>query len=81
MSADAWGHVLDQFFDLHTRRARLRLENIVTIDGYHDEMYDWIQNTLRNWNDVESIDFDSWKFKDKKTAEKFITLFNLTWAR
>lgn len=80
MYADPWGQILNEFFNLDIKRARLLPENIVIVDGYDHNMYEWIKKTLSSWKDVSLVGVDSWQFENKKTAEKFITLFNLKWA-
>jgi hypothetical protein len=81
MSSDPWAQVLDNFFNLYERRARLLPNNRVAIEGYSNDMYAWVHETLDKWKNVELVDVEIYRFKTKKDAEKFITLFNLKWAR
>ncbi len=81
MSSDPWTQVLDNFFNLYERRALLLPNNQVAIEGFHSDMYNWVHDTLDKWKNVELVDVEVYQFKNKKDAEKFITLFNLTWAR
>jgi len=81
MSSDPWTHILSNFFNLYSRRAYLLPENKVSIQGYNTDMYNWIHDTLANWKNVELVGVEVWQFENKKEAEKFITLFNLTWAQ
>jgi hypothetical protein len=81
MSADPWAQVLDNFFNLYERRAQLLTNNQVAIEGFNRDMYTWVHNTLDKWKNVELVGVALYQFKNKKDAEKFITLFNLTWAQ
>ena len=45
-----------------------------------EERLIWTTNQLLNWKDVSRQTYNQWKFSKKLDAEKFITLFNLTWA-
>ena len=40
-----------------------------------------VQEELKNWTNVRRMAWDQWNFKYKKDAEKFVTLFNLKWAK
>jgi hypothetical protein len=46
-----------------------------------DNTVDWATETLKNWNTAHRTSWDMWRFDSKYDAEKFITLFNLVWAR
>lgn len=81
MSSDPWAQIIDNFFNLYERRAHLLPENQVAIEGYNSDMYSWIHDTLAKWKNVELVGVEVYKFKHKKDAEKFITLFNLKWAQ
>lgn len=39
----------------------------------------WTEAQLINWPNCERKSFDMWDFKQRKDAEKFITLFHLSW--
>lgn len=83
MSADAWGHILESFFDLTKKTAELSRFGKrwkVKINGFDSVMYEWIEQTLENW-DCKKLDNEYWIFESRLTAEKFITLFNLKWAQ
>lgn len=41
----------------------------------------WATEQLSTWPNVKRLGFDRWSFSKKRDAEKFITLFNLTWAQ
>jgi hypothetical protein len=41
----------------------------------------WATEQLVTWKFVKRISYDQWIFFNKRSAEKFITLFNLRWAR
>jgi hypothetical protein len=40
---------------------------------------EWAAERLKDWPNVKRMSFDMWDFKHRKDAEKFITLFHLSW--
>ena len=46
-----------------------------------NDCVEWAGEKLKDWSDVKRISFDMWDFKSKKDAEKFITLFHLSWQQ
>lgn len=46
-----------------------------------DDIIFHVQEELKNWKHVRRMAWDQWNFKSKKDAEKFVTLFNLKWAK
>jgi hypothetical protein len=69
---------------------RLQLvEEFGTVDdaGNHmpsrnlDECVAWVDEKLKDWPDCNRKAWDMWDFKHKKDAEKFITMFHLSWAQ
>lgn len=46
-----------------------------------DICVDWTAEQLSKQKFVTRLSFDQWVFFRKRDAEKFITLFNLKWAR
>lgn len=60
-------------------------KEIIPTNGYHTSTFDdhisWIDEQLSKWQDVKRMSWDQWHFKYKKDAEKFITLFNIKWAK
>lgn len=42
---------------------------------------EWAAEKLKDWPDVRRMAFDMWDFKKRKDAEKFITLFHLSWEQ
>lgn len=46
-----------------------------------DEVISWCTSELEKWQGVRRISYDMWKFPKKHDAEKFITLYNLKWAK
>jgi|688.fasta_scaffold100806_5 hypothetical protein len=81
MSSDPWAQILDNFFNLYERRAQLLPQNQVAIEGFDTDMYTWAHETLDHWKNVKLVDVAVWQFNNKRDAKKFITLFNLKWAR
>lgn len=45
-----------------------------------DSKVNWTEKVLSTWPRVRRTSWDMWVFDKKRDAEKFITLFNLTWA-
>lgn len=43
-----------------------------------DKTITWTENELKKW-DCKRTSYDTWIFKSKRDAEKFITLFLLQW--
>ena len=63
---------------LKNRNTKWRLR--LVSNGPTDEQVDWTAETLKNWSTVRRTAWDIWVFDSKRDAEKFITLYNLTWA-
>jgi hypothetical protein len=40
-----------------------------------------VEEKLKDWPDCKRMAHDMWDFKHRKDAEKFITLFHLSWAQ
>lgn len=40
-----------------------------------------VEEKLKDWPNCNRMAWDMWDFKSKKDAEKFITLFHLSWAQ
>jgi hypothetical protein len=49
--------------------------------GLLDSRVEWVYNQLKDWPDCKRTAWDMWRFKSKRDAEKFITLYTLTWAQ
>lgn len=46
-----------------------------------DDCVGWTEKQLKTWPDCTRKAFDMWDFKHRKDAEKFITLFHLSWEQ
>jgi hypothetical protein len=46
-----------------------------------DDCVSWSLDKLKDWPNVKRMSFDMWDFKHRRDAEKFITLFHLSWAQ
>ena len=46
-----------------------------------DRCVKWIEEKLENHPDCRRMAWDMWDFKHRKDAEKFITLFHLSWVQ
>jgi hypothetical protein len=44
-----------------------------------DDCVDWVTEKLKDWPDCHRKAWDMWDFKHRKDAEKFITVFHLSW--
>ena len=64
---------------------RLQLVELTEDNSYHtnklDKCIDWVSTQLLDWPDCRRIAWDMWNFKHRRDAEKFITLFHLSWAQ
>lgn len=65
-----------------------RLQFIEETDGEQrwynqqlNECVEWTAERLKDWPDVRRMAFDMWDFKNRKDAEKFITVFHLSWQQ
>lgn len=50
---------------------------------FSEEIYNrlyWCDQQLSNWKDVRRKRYDIWAFQNKEDAEKFQTLYTLTWT-
>jgi hypothetical protein len=48
--------------------------------GLNDRV-EWTAEKLKDWPNVKRMSFDMWDFKHRKDAEKFITVFHLSWQQ
>lgn len=46
-----------------------------------NDSVEWASETLTDWPNVKRMAFDMWDFKHRKDAEKFITVFHLSWQQ
>jgi hypothetical protein len=46
-----------------------------------DQRVEWTAKTLDTWKTATRTSWDMWVFNNKKEAEKFITVYHLTWAQ
>ena len=46
-----------------------------------DNCVKWTDEKLKDWPDCKRMAHDTWDFKHRKDAEKFITLFHLSWQQ
>jgi hypothetical protein len=46
-----------------------------------DDCIKWVEEKLKDWPDCDRKAWDMWDFKKRKDAEKFITLFHLSWQQ
>jgi hypothetical protein len=57
---------------------RIREENDL---GNIDERCEWAAEQLSTWPNCRRVAWDRWRFKHRRDAEKFKTLFTLKWAQ
>jgi len=46
-----------------------------------DHCVKWVESQLKDWPNCHRKAWDMWDFKSRRDAEKFITLFHLSWAQ
>jgi len=46
-----------------------------------DDCVSWVEKEITRWPGVRRMAWDQWCFDDRRTAEKFLTLFYLIWER
>lgn len=46
-----------------------------------DECVKWVEEKLKGRDNCTRMAWDMWDFKNRKDAEKFITLFHLSWEQ
>jgi hypothetical protein len=56
-------------------------EQIRSTDSLLDKRVAWTYQELKKWADAKRTAWDMWVFDDKRSAEKFITLYYLVWAK
>ena len=53
--------------------------------GWYDQQFEdcikWAEKTLETWPDCHRGSFDIWDFKQRRDAEKFLTVFHLSWQQ
>jgi hypothetical protein len=60
-------------------------EDFVRESGFNSSEFDycinWTAEKLEKWPDTVRMSWDMWDFKHLRDAEKFLTLFHLTWQQ
>jgi hypothetical protein len=46
-----------------------------------EDQINWITAQLKKQKNCVRIDTGAWQFQNKRDAEKFITLYHLTWTK
>ena len=46
-----------------------------------DDCVKWVEEKLKDWTDCNRMSWDMWDFKHRTDAEKFLTMFHLSWAQ
>lgn len=46
-----------------------------------EDYINWADGKLKDWPDCKRMAYDMWDFKHRQDAEKFITLYHLSWAQ
>jgi len=46
-----------------------------------DNRVDWVTDELARWDDAKRTSWDTWVFKSKRSAEKFIMVYGLVWVK
>lgn len=51
--------------------------------GWYNQKFEdciqWAEEKLKDWPDCDRKAFDVWDFKQRQSAEKFLTVFHLSW--
>ncbi len=86
---DPWTEVLNQFYGCGIGKNKIFLHpsgknwKIQIIADY--DIHKWAETILLDWNNVNPVRNDlileHYEFNNRRDAEKFVTLFNLTWAQ
>lgn len=69
-----WRITLKEDFDKSKDHFVMEYDNL-------DTRVEWAKEQLVSWNDVTRTAWDMWVFKKKSDAEKFVTLYHLSWDR
>ena len=46
-----------------------------------DSCVKWTEEKLKDWPNTMRMSWDMWDFKDRQDAEKFLTVFHLSWQQ
>ncbi len=46
-----------------------------------DDCVTWAEEKLKEWPDCDRKAWDMWDFKSRREAEKFLTVFHLSWEQ
>ena len=46
-----------------------------------DDCIKWAEEKLKEWPDCDRKAWDMWDFKSRREAEKFLTVFHLSWEQ
>jgi hypothetical protein len=46
-----------------------------------DDCVKWVEEKLKEWPDCDRKAWDMWDFKSRRDAEKFLTVFHLSWEQ
>jgi hypothetical protein len=86
------GPIIKPMLELSNRRWTLTLHEVWSYDSSGsykltessivlDDIIEWTEKELTKWKDCRRTAWDMWQFKHKRDAEKFITLFHITWVQ
>jgi len=67
---------------LGDNKCQIRITDDWNLDSKEfDASIGWATEQLATWPDCRRVAWDRWRFKHRKDAAKFRTLFTLKWAR
>ena len=69
-----WRITLKEEFDRSTDHVVMEYDNL-------DKRVEWACEQLESWPDCNRTAWDMWVFKNKSDAEKFITMYYLSWDK
>jgi len=84
--ADRQSVIKPKLYCTSSRRWRLQLVDETDPDStwynqHLDDCAKWVEEKLEDWPDCHRKAWDMWDFKHRSDAEKFITLFHLSWVQ
>ena len=56
-------------------------DDSVWYNQYLDERISWMDKKLKDWPNCKRMAHNMWDFKHYRDAEKFITLYHLSWQQ
>lgn len=81
-------YIKPKLYHITANRCKLTLEEVWPEDvktqiSNHtlDTRISWVMDELSRWPGVKRVSWDSWEFSNKRAAEKFLTIYHITWDK